>query len=470
VVWRGWDPKLERDVAIKEPVASPTISEAMTHELGERFVREGKTAARLNHPGIVTIFAADVFDGRPAIVMELLRGHTLSTLIDRRLLTFEASMSVLDQLLDALDYAQTMGVIHRDVKPDNIFVTDDGRVKLTDFGVAHVSRLDGQHDAIIAGTPGYMSPEQIVGDPVDSRSDIFGIGAIAYEMLAGFNPFGATDGIETTVMMYRTTNGPEPAFAPDSAVPHALQQVVLRALSRDAAQRFPSAGEMRVALRQAAAGVMSGGDGSLLDLVEEAGAPDVGVSFTGTTVNAMKERIPEKGSTGWVVGVAAGGSVAALGLLAMLTSSGGSSFGLLLLVGGGIGALAWYMWVQSKTHPAGEPPPEAQALMPERAGSDLVEICMRGPQEDRVLTVALPAVFGRSAEADVIVADDLASRRHARLERRAEGGLWISDVGSRNGTYLNGLPAGSGLQVGPNDVITLGSTEVWLTAMTDEVR
>ncbi len=233
VVWRGWDPMLEREVAIKEPVRNPDLSESAARELAERFVYEGRVAARLNHPGIVTVFAADAFDGRPAIVMEMLRGHTLSTLIDKGGIPLPAVLSILDQLLDALGYAHAMGVIHRDVKPDNVVVSDDGRVKLADFGVAHLSQLDVYGDKVIVGTPGYMSPEQIRAEPVDPRADIFSLGAVAYEMLTLHNPFGATDGLDKMSIMANTTNGAVADFPARSPVPHEIRAVVLRALAPD---------------------------------------------------------------------------------------------------------------------------------------------------------------------------------------------------------------------------------------------
>ena len=199
VVWRGFDPKLEREVAIKEPLVASGTPDYAVADLSARFVREGKAAAQLNHPGIVTIHAADVFDGRPAIVMELIEGETLSAILDRGPLPAPAAVAVLDQLLDAVAYAHDRGVVHRDVKPDNVFLTPDGRVKLADFGIAHVgSGATLTQAGTIMGTPGYMAPEQVTGDPIDGRADIFAIGSIAYEMLSGHNPFGATDGLPPT--------------------------------------------------------------------------------------------------------------------------------------------------------------------------------------------------------------------------------------------------------------------------------
>jgi tRNA A-37 threonylcarbamoyl transferase component Bud32 len=463
VVWRAWDPKLEREVAIKEPMRSPAMSDAMAGELGERFVREGKTAARLSHPGIVTIYAADVFDGRPAIVMELLRGHSLGALIDRAALPLDATMSILDQLLDALDYAHTMGVVHRDVKPDNVIVTDEGRVKLTDFGVAHVSRLDTGGEQIIAGTPGYMAPEQIRAEPVDARADVFGIGAIAYEMFAGRNPFGATDGLDSHTIMFRTTHGEPVAFSAADRVPAAFQSVVLKALQRDAMLRYSSAAEMRFDLRNAAQAAAVGDSGSLASLIEDAGPlRDTSVSFTNTTVGAIKERVPEKGSTGWVVGAALAATAGVLVMIALLSGSGTSSIGILILGGAGIGGFYWYNSSRNGQS-ADELPPEALAMSVGLRSQEYdAALTLRGPMEDRVANVKLPCTIGRSSDVELIVADDLVSRRHARIERRGEQ-LYAIDLGSSNGAYVDGVHVGSGTPIGVGSTIVVGSTEITVT-------
>lgn len=458
VVWRAWDPNLEREVAVKEPIRSPGMSSTMASELADLFVREGKTAARLSHPGIVTIFAADVFDGRPAIVMELLRGHTLSTLIDRKMLPYEASISILDQLLDALDYAHTMGVIHRDVKPDNVFVTDDGRVKLTDFGVAHVSRIDTAQEAIVAGSPGYMSPEQIRAEPSDARSDVFSIGSIAFEMLCGRNAFGATDGLDATSIMYRTTHGEAPSFSGCNVSP-SMQAVVLRALDCDRMRRYASASDMRADLRAAAAGQPISADGAMLaDLVDSAGpTPPLGsAEFTSTTVNVFRDNVAKKGSAGWTIGAAAVGAGALMLLIALLGSSTSSGAGIMLVAGLGVGGFVWVMMRKPQTGM----PPEAEAML---LGSPLVaegiEIEVRGPRDLQQLRVPLPAIIGRSGDVQIVIGDDLASRRHAMIEQRPDG-LWVSDLGSRNGTFLDGYAVQAPTLFAPGSILMVGDTEI----------
>ncbi len=252
VVWRAWDPKLEREVAIKEPVLPAGVDPATAADLAARFVREGKAAAALNHPGIVTIYAADVYDGRPAIVMEIIEGETLSSVLERGPLSAGAALAVLDQLLDAVGYAHVRSVVHRDIKPDNVFVTTDGRVKLADFGIAHVGTGAALTQAgTVMGTPGYMSPEQVTGQPVDSRADIFAIGVVAYEMLTGRNPFGATDGVAPTTVMYRIVHEglPQLPAATIAGIPADIATVLAVATAKDPSQRFGDAQAFRSALQ-----------------------------------------------------------------------------------------------------------------------------------------------------------------------------------------------------------------------------
>jgi ketosteroid isomerase-like protein len=250
-VWRAFDPKIERLVAVKEPIVPHGIDSATAAEMGARFVREGKAAGQLNHPNIVTIYNAEIYAGRPAIVMELLEGQTLGEIIDAGRLSTDAAINIIDQLLDAVGYAHSRGVVHRDIKPDNVFITSDGRVKLTDFGIASLNAGGTLTQAgTVLGTPGYMSPEQVVGSPADGRADIFAVGVIAYELLTGHNPFGATDGSPPTTILYRVVHEQPPELgALDSALPPHLAQIVSRAMAKDPAQRYQTAEEMRADLR-----------------------------------------------------------------------------------------------------------------------------------------------------------------------------------------------------------------------------
>jgi serine/threonine-protein kinase len=258
VVWRAWDPQLEREVAIKEPVLPHGIDPSLAQELTERFVREGRAIAALQHPGIVTVFDAGVYDERPAMVMELIDGTTLADLMAaERRLDPAAALSVATQLLDALGYAHARGIVHRDVKPDNVFVTSEGRVKLADFGIARIAdKTRFTQEGTVMGTPGYMPPEQVRGLPVDARADIFSVGAILYEMLTGSNPFGASDGIDSTSVMYRIVHEDPPnADQVVPALPGWLGQVVAVAMAKEPENRYPTAETMREDLRAQSASV-----------------------------------------------------------------------------------------------------------------------------------------------------------------------------------------------------------------------
>jgi serine/threonine protein kinase len=257
-VWRAFDPKLEREIAIKEPLFDKRLSDDVLDEMSERFVKEGKAAARLNHPGIVTIYAADIYGKRPAIVMELIDGITLGEMLDAGPLSPKAALDVLDQLLDAVGYAHLQGVVHRDIKPDNIFITKDGRVKLADFGIAHIedsSLTKKTQVGTVLGTPGYMAPEQAMGSAIDNRTDLFAIATIAYEMLTGQNPFGAGEGTNSTTLLYRIVHEPAPAL-PEIVTQELsadMRPAILAALSKDPDGRPQDAASFKAMLHGAPA-------------------------------------------------------------------------------------------------------------------------------------------------------------------------------------------------------------------------
>ncbi|MEI7813922.1 MAG: protein kinase [Coriobacteriia bacterium] len=249
VVWRAWDTSLRREVALKEAHIPHGTSLATATELSDRFVREARAVASLSHPNIVTLYAADVYDGRPVIAMELIEGDTLADLLARGRLPVHAALGILEQLLDAVGYAHSKGVVHRDIKPENVFVTPDGRVKLTDFGIAHVGSGTALTQAgTVMGTPGYMAPEQVTGSAVDGRADIFSTGVLAYEMLTGSNPFIA-DGAHPTTVMYRVLNEDLPDVRqtlPDTS--EGVAATIAVATAKNPARRFTTAEDMKAAL------------------------------------------------------------------------------------------------------------------------------------------------------------------------------------------------------------------------------
>ena len=251
-VYKARDPVLDREVAIK------TMSEELLadQEMRERFFREAKSAAQLQHPNIVTIYElgkAGIGDGveRPFIAMELLDGHDLGEIVDHQRLTrLEDKIGLVVQMCRGLDFAHKRGVIHRDIKPGNVQVLQDGTAKILDFGIAW--RKDSTmktKTGLVMGTPTYMAPEQIKGEPVDHRADMWAVGTILYELLSGHRPFES----ETVPsLIYRIVHAPPPTLdARALGLPDGIVEVVNRALTKEPDGRYRDLGEMAAALQQA---------------------------------------------------------------------------------------------------------------------------------------------------------------------------------------------------------------------------
>ena len=249
VVYRAWDTTLERDVALKELLFPGNMNADVRQEMVERFMREARSAARLAHPNVVQVYDVFSVDDRYFIAMELLDGEPLGDLIARGRMSVPAATNVVLQILDALGAAHAAGVVHRDVKPDNIYVLADGRVKVTDFGIARVmdSAQSAQMTQIgtVMGTPGYMAPEQVMGVPADARADLFAVGVVAFELLSAANPFLSSS---STATLYRIVNEQPPSLAA-VGVPAGLDAVVQRALAKDPGMRYQSAADMAFDIR-----------------------------------------------------------------------------------------------------------------------------------------------------------------------------------------------------------------------------
>jgi hypothetical protein len=251
VVWRAWDGALEREVALKEPLLPAGLADAARDEYMQRFQRECRTAARLNHPNTVTVFDAGVFDGRAVVVSELVEGETLEALLTRGSLPYAFAAAAMRELLSALEYAHRVGIVHRDVKPANIFITSEGRLKLADFGIASLAGSASLTRAGAAlGSPGYMAPEQVRGFPTDARADIFAAGILLYEMLTGSNPFEAGNPIST---MENTLHAALPPIQ-RPGIPNMVNEVIAVATAKDPSVRFGSADAMAAALAGAPIG------------------------------------------------------------------------------------------------------------------------------------------------------------------------------------------------------------------------
>ncbi len=245
-VWRAEDTRLLREVAIK--ILSERI--ANDPEWKARFLREARTIAQMNHPNIATIFSIEQEAEKLFIVMELVEGESLATVLARGPLPPKEAVNIIRQVAEALAEAHEKGVVHRDVKPDNIIVGKRG-VKVLDFGIAKqvVSTGDAPtltQAGLIVGTPFYMSPEQALGRPVDVRSDLFSLGVLLYEAVTGKRPFEGESVTETMMNIIMQEPGDLAFVAP--AAPASLVEVVNRALQKKPERRFGSAGEMVDAL------------------------------------------------------------------------------------------------------------------------------------------------------------------------------------------------------------------------------
>jgi serine/threonine-protein kinase len=254
VVYEGRHDILGRRVAIK--TLRPEL--ARNPQVAPRFLREARAATRVTHENIVTIYDQGTApDGGAYIVMELLEGETLADRLRRGPLGVPELAHVFGQILRALAEAHAAGVVHRDLKPPNVYLTRRGDdalfVKLLDFGVARLSaELTAQKlttPGMLIGTPAYMSPEQIFGKPVDLRSDLFSVGVMLYEAAVGVVPFGGANMGELAANITRSEPPPPRLRAPE--LPQGLEAVILRALAKDPAARFPSAAAMFDALRAA---------------------------------------------------------------------------------------------------------------------------------------------------------------------------------------------------------------------------
>jgi len=248
VVYAAEDLRLQRKVALK--VLPPDL--AFRSDVRERFVREAQTAARLNHPHIVPIYAVHEAQGMVAFAMALVHGETLAVRLQRESRpAFPVVASVLEQMADALAYAHASGVVHRDIKPDNVLMDrETGRAMLTDFGIARAAESGSRltQTGIAVGTPAFMSPEQAMGDKdVDGRSDLYSVGIVGYLMLTGRLPFEAPN--TPAMLMKHVSETPLPLRSLRPDVPPALSDIVDRCLAKRPADRWQSALQLRDALR-----------------------------------------------------------------------------------------------------------------------------------------------------------------------------------------------------------------------------
>jgi eukaryotic-like serine/threonine-protein kinase len=248
-VWQGTDEVLRRQVAVK--VLHPHLAADATFVA--RFRQEAVAAARLAHPGIVSIYDTCSDQGVEAIVMELVTGPTLRQRLDdpAPIDPWQAA-GLAAQVAEALDAAHHAGLVHRDIKPANVLLCGDGRVKVADFGIAKaVAEADLTQPGLMIGTAKYLAPEQVRGEAVDARTDIYSVGVVLYEMLCGRAPFVADTDAATALA--RLQSDPLRPRQVRAGIPKSLEDIVCRAMARDPASRYDSAADLRAALLAAGA-------------------------------------------------------------------------------------------------------------------------------------------------------------------------------------------------------------------------
>ena len=262
-VFRGYDITLGRDIAIK--ILDPSL--ARDTAFRTRFRLEAQAASRMSHPSIVRVYdagdpssaeggpVAGAPGSEPYIIMELVQGRQLKDIISDGPVPVEDAVRYVDGILEALDYSHRAGVVHRDIKPGNVMVTDKGQVKVMDFGIARAvsdSSSTVAETTQILGTAAYFSPEQAKGEPVDARADLYSTGVVLYELLTGRQPFRGDSPVAVAYQHVSETPLPPTEVNEDS--PRSLDPIVLRALAKDPYQRYPDAASFRVALDGAVSG------------------------------------------------------------------------------------------------------------------------------------------------------------------------------------------------------------------------
>jgi serine/threonine protein kinase len=241
-VFLGKDPRINREVAIKTLRYEEVDAEQLA-EVKKRFFREAEAAGKLSHPNIVTIFDVGEDYEIAYMAMELLDGSDLAKYCRKEnLLPPTEIIRIVSCVSSALDYAHANGIVHRDIKPANIMILNNGEVKVADFGIARVMASSKTQTGVVMGTPSYMSPEQIAGKKVDGRSDLFSLGAVLYELIAGERPFNG-DSIAT--LMYNITSSAPPSIKELSPhIPEKLVPIVERLLAKDMEARYQSGKEL----------------------------------------------------------------------------------------------------------------------------------------------------------------------------------------------------------------------------------
>ena len=339
-VYKAFDPTLQRIVAVK--TVRPDIDRA---DYLERLMREAQACARLSHPNIVTVYEAGQIDGVVYIAMEYLQGENLSQVLERKDLSFEDKIRILIQVLAALHHAHGLDVVHRDIKPSNIHLQSDppsrpeaasarsrrsssdspraeaeGSVKLVDFGLARMLQADTlTASGNVLGTPHYASPEQLKGEQIDRRTDIYSTGVMAYEMLSGRRPFEPDNDSISSVILKVIQEVPAPMDTDMSRMLPEIEGIVSRAMAKSPTERFQTADEMRSALIN-----FLDQSRARISAIESRGAASTIVVPAGEPAETLVDAQARPSRTAWWVGGAASALIA-IALMVGMPASGTES-------------------------------------------------------------------------------------------------------------------------------------------------
>jgi hypothetical protein len=391
-VFRAHDPVLNRDVAIKQISAGLDADETIR----KRFRREAEAAAGLIHPNIITVYELGLEGERLFMAMELLDGIDLKHALAGRKLGLDETLGIMEQICEGLAFAHARPIVHRDLKPANIHILPSGKVKIMDFGLARLSGSEMTTTGMVMGTPHYMSPEQVRGQKADTRSDVFALGCVLYEMITGRKPFDAES--MHAVLFKIMQEDPVPLSEAAPGTPEALAQVVERALAKNPAERFQDAGDMLAGIRLARLAVTAGrGHERVADLdrathAAEAGRPTARERSHASAVprKSQPSPLPQVGSR-WPL---------LLGL----------GFGLAVVLGGG---WALRTFVLDRTAPAPSPGAGTGDLA-RRAIDSQIELARRkleaGELADAVQQAEGALAFDPANAAAREVRDDAAAR------------------------------------------------------------
>jgi pSer/pThr/pTyr-binding forkhead associated (FHA) protein len=454
-VWRAHDPMLDRTVAVKILDARDDLPPELRLQYVERFTREARAAARLVHPNIVGVFDMGVLeDRRPYLVMEHVAGHNLEAEVAAGPVEPRRVAELGRQLAGALQCAHAAGIVHRDVKPANALVGPDGAARLMDFGIARLSESTLTERGQYLGSPRYSSPEQIAGEVVDARSDVFSLGLTLYVLLTGSYPFPTGSMSDTVRAIVRDELAPPSFLLPGLSME--WDRVLQRALAKDRADRYPEVsvlGEALASLGRSSGRllelvVVEGADAgrrALLDGVLEVGRGTGALSLTDSSTSARHCRIE-----------LSGGKV----MVTDLGSANGT-----WLDGARIERAEWttgqVLALGRRTHLRlvdGAAPPAPRTATEIDAGpvTRHVLVVKSGPAAGQRQPLDGPVRLGRD-EGDLPIPDTRVSRRHALVEPAGPGRYALKDLSSANGTWI-GEQRVEQAELRPGDSFRVGNT------------